>query len=194
MDFTKPKDEAFTGLEAAIVLIAFVVVAAVFAYVILGAGFLTTQKSQETVHTGISQATSAVQQSGQTSIQANTAGDGVSQISFFLQPAASGTGADMGTVGYTVSTSKKMTTFSSNEVTYTWVKEVAGSGGNHGAHSGVLNPKEMVLVTIPISFTATEMGLSDKFTVEVKPGLGSPVTIVGTVPGAMNANNWYDVY
>ena len=31
--------DAFTGLEAAIVLIAFVVVAAMFAYVILGAGF-----------------------------------------------------------------------------------------------------------------------------------------------------------
>ena len=32
------KDEGFTGLEAAIVLIAFVVVAAVFSYVVLGAG------------------------------------------------------------------------------------------------------------------------------------------------------------
>ncbi len=42
-------EEAFTGLEAAIVLIAFVVVAAVFSYVILGAGFFTTQKSHEVV-------------------------------------------------------------------------------------------------------------------------------------------------
>ena len=32
------KVEAFTGLEAAIVLIAFVVVAAVFSYVVLGQG------------------------------------------------------------------------------------------------------------------------------------------------------------
>ncbi len=38
--FTK-NDAAFTGLEAAIVLIAFVVVAAVFSYVMLGAGFFT---------------------------------------------------------------------------------------------------------------------------------------------------------
>ena len=35
-------DKAFTGLEAAIVLTAFVVVAAVFSYVVLGAGFFTT--------------------------------------------------------------------------------------------------------------------------------------------------------
>ena len=36
----------FTGLEAAIVLIAFVVVAAVFSYVVLGPSLSTTQESQ----------------------------------------------------------------------------------------------------------------------------------------------------
>ena len=54
----------FTGLEAAIVLIAFVVVASVFAYVILGAGFLTTQKSQEVVHSSVQGASSSVQSCG----------------------------------------------------------------------------------------------------------------------------------
>ena len=42
-------DDGFTGLEAAIVLIAFVVVAAVFSYVVLGAGFFTTQKAGDGV-------------------------------------------------------------------------------------------------------------------------------------------------
>lgn len=50
---------AFTGLEAAIVLTAFVVVAAVFSYVVLNAGFFTTQKSKEVVHAGVEQATSS---------------------------------------------------------------------------------------------------------------------------------------
>jgi archaeal flagellin FlaB len=58
-------DEAFTGLEAAIVLIAFIVVAAVFAYVVLGAGFFTTQKTQETVYKGVEQASSNIQMVGQ---------------------------------------------------------------------------------------------------------------------------------
>lgn len=194
MNLPEPSEDAFTGLEAAIVLIAFVVVAAVFAYVVLGAGFLTTQKSQETVHTGISQATSTVQQSGVTSIQADAAASGVSQISFFLQLAASGTGADMGAFGYTVSTTKKMVTFSSNDVTYTWVKENSGGGSNHGAHTGFLNPKEMVLVTIPVDFDSTEMTYNDKFIVEVKPPVGAPIPLSGTVPGAMSALNWYDVF
>lgn len=55
---------AFTGLEAAIVLTAFVVVAAVFSYVMLNAGFFTTQKSKEVIHTGVEQATSSAQLTG----------------------------------------------------------------------------------------------------------------------------------
>jgi len=54
------KDIAFSGLEAAIVLIAFVVVAAVFSYVMLGAGFFATQKSQEVTYSGIKQTTSNI--------------------------------------------------------------------------------------------------------------------------------------
>ena len=65
MRHIKSDDSGFTGLEAAIVLIAFVVVAAVFSYVVLGAGFFTTQKSQETVYKGVEQATSNIQMIGQ---------------------------------------------------------------------------------------------------------------------------------
>jgi len=59
------KEVAFSGLEAAIVLIAFVVVAAVFSYVMLGAGFFATQKSQEVTYSGIKQATSNLVLDGQ---------------------------------------------------------------------------------------------------------------------------------
>jgi len=59
------KDNAFTGLEAAIVLIAFVVVAAVFSYVLLGAGFFATQKAQEVTYAGIQQTTSNMMLIGQ---------------------------------------------------------------------------------------------------------------------------------
>ena len=45
MKLLKLQENGFTGLEAAIVLIAFVVVAAVFSYVVLGAGFYTTQSA-----------------------------------------------------------------------------------------------------------------------------------------------------
>jgi len=57
----KSDENGFTGLEAAIVLIAFIVVAAVFSYVVLGAGFFTVQTAQATVHTGVTQASSSIE-------------------------------------------------------------------------------------------------------------------------------------
>jgi len=192
MNFKNNHEYAFTGLEAAIVLIAFVVVAAVFAYVILGSGFLTSQKAEETVRTGVGQAMSTVQQSGGVSIQANAAGNGIQTIEFYLQLAASGTGAEMSAFGYTLSTSKNSTTYSADAVTYTWVKEI--SAGNHGVHAGVLAPKEMVMVSIPVPADhQSDLGYGEKFTVEVKPALGASIPVAATVPGALSGNNWYDV-
>jgi len=94
-------DKAFTGLEAAIVLIAFVVVAAVFSYVVLGAGFFTTQKSQEVVHTGVSQASSSMEIIGQVyghavSTTKNSASAAhLAYIRFTIGNTAGGTGLDV---------------------------------------------------------------------------------------------------
>ncbi|WP_332449389.1 archaellin/type IV pilin N-terminal domain-containing protein [Methanoculleus sp.] len=52
-------DAGFTGLEAAIVLIAFVIVAAVFSFVVLQSGFSSAQQGQSVVHQGVQQAGSA---------------------------------------------------------------------------------------------------------------------------------------
>ena len=56
--------KGITGLETAIILIAFVVVAAVFAYTALSAGLFSTQKSQEAVYAGLEEAQSTVELSG----------------------------------------------------------------------------------------------------------------------------------
>ena len=53
-----------TGLETAIILVAFIVVASVFAYVVLSAGIFTTKKSGETISAGIDQVTSSIEVSG----------------------------------------------------------------------------------------------------------------------------------
>lgn len=195
MNPPSPDTDAFTGLEAAIVLIAFIIVAAVFGYVVLGSGFLTTQKAQETVHAGVSQATSGVQPVGAFSVKADGTGMGVSNVTFYLQLSAAGTGVDMQAFAYTVSTSKQTQTYTSSDVIYNWVKEVPGGGSNHGYHTGFLAPKEMVLVDIDTTgFSSANMGMSDKILVEAKPSNGAPVPLSGTIPAAMNGNSWYDIY
>jgi flagellin FlaB len=52
------------GIEAAIVLIAFVVVAAALAFVALNMGFYTTQRSKEVMAQGLAQASSALEIDG----------------------------------------------------------------------------------------------------------------------------------
>ena len=46
----KKDDIGLTGVQIAATLIAFLIVAAVFSYVMLRAGFFSAQKSQELVH------------------------------------------------------------------------------------------------------------------------------------------------
>ncbi|OGO07237.1 MAG: hypothetical protein A2Y92_02500 [Chloroflexi bacterium RBG_13_57_8] len=81
-------EKGITGLETAIILIAFVVVAAVFAYTALSAGLFSTQKSQEAVYSGLKEAQStleirggviAVAASGQTGSSGN-----ISQLKFVV--------------------------------------------------------------------------------------------------------------
>ena len=63
-----------TGLETAIILIAFVVVAAVFAYTVLSAGLFSTQKSQEAVHSGLEETRSTLElRAGVTALRTVTA-------------------------------------------------------------------------------------------------------------------------
>ncbi|MCM2465840.1 archaellin/type IV pilin N-terminal domain-containing protein [Methanoculleus oceani] len=64
MSTSNSSDAGFTGLEAAIVLIAFVVVASVFAYVVLTAGILFSEESRSTVHQGIREAGSGLTVTG----------------------------------------------------------------------------------------------------------------------------------
>gem|GEM_PF-338012 len=52
------------GIESAIVMIAFVVVAAALAFVVLNAGFGTTQKSKTTISEGLQSATGAIEVAG----------------------------------------------------------------------------------------------------------------------------------
>ena len=84
--------KGITGLETAIILIAFVVVAAVFAYTVLSAGLFSTQKSQEAVYSGLKEAQSSLELRGGIIATAHSTGasGNVSQISFVVSNALGG--------------------------------------------------------------------------------------------------------
>ena len=73
--------KGITGLETAIILIAFVVVTAVFAYTVLSAGLFSTQKSQEAVYNGLQETQGTLQLLGSATGYSSLIGTGHSNCS-----------------------------------------------------------------------------------------------------------------
>ena len=94
--FFKRDEKGITGLETAIILIAFVVVAAVFAYTTLSAGLFSTQKSQEAVYAGLREARSTLEPKGGVIAVANTIGDSgtIGQVKFTVSSVLGGEPVD----------------------------------------------------------------------------------------------------
>ena len=85
-------EKGITGLETAIILIAFVVVAAVFAYTTLSAGLFSTQKAQEAVYSGLKEAQSTLELKG--AVVATSNGTYIQQISFVVSNVLGGEAID----------------------------------------------------------------------------------------------------
>ena len=179
----------FTGLEAAIVLIAFVVVAAVFSYVMLGAGFFTTQKSQEVVHTGVKQASSSVELSGDVVAQGG-ANNQLQYVKFYLQLTAGATPVDKSKIAYVLTAENNNTVTiykdSDAQVTTKWYNALESPADN------LLEPGEKLEVTIDVSALTIEP--NERFTIEIKPPVGAVLTISRKAPADIVQGKWYTLY
>ena len=183
-------DKGFTGLEAAIVLIAFVVVAAVFSYVMLGAGFFTTQKSQEVVHTGVTQASSSVELSGDVLAKDDGASH-VGTITLFLQLTSGGSSVDMDNTLIVYSDEDtaptECTIGGAHAFTITKVFNEVGSS-NH-----ILDKFETMEIAVDIS-AYSAVGANDAFQLEIKPPQGATYTIHRKAPSSISAGDVMALY
>jgi flagellin FlaB len=172
---------AFTGLEAAIVLTAFVVVAAVFSYVVLGAGFFTSDKAKEVIHTGMDQATSSIESTSSMIVTGD--GTNITSIQILLGLTAGQNPIDL-TPGMAVVAYMDKNQFVDNG---TWSSEwLTGSGD-------LIDPNEMVEITLDTSGLDSPLVADTRFTIEVKPPEGAPLILTRTAPadiiiGKMNLN------
>jgi flagellin FlaB len=203
------KDEkGFTGLEAAIVLVAFVVVAAVFSYVMLGAGFYTTQKSQEVVHTGVSQASSSVELSGDVVSVGDLTTPGsefVDTVTFFLQTTAGGSSVDMSKTLITISAPgcppKDLTLAAGTytDATSTGIAADATHFGindiynDNGGTNLLIEKGEKFEVTVNLEDAiknapaGASIGVNGEFQVEIKPPSGATYTVTRRAPPSIAA-------
>ena len=189
MKSLKRNDEGFTGLEAAIVLIAFVVVAAVFSYVVLGAGFFTTQKAQETVYQGVAQASSNIQMQGQVYGLATNPATGIDNITFTIGLAPGSPTLDLSMMKIVFSTP------TTSPVTYTWsngngstsqfgVSETLAGTTNIGIAS--LKAQNQTIITFQVSPVVPK---NTQMNFEIRPSVGASLPFTKTSPPALSNTN-----
>ena len=194
-----------TGLETAIILIAFVVVASVFAYTVLSAGIFSSQKGQEAIYSGLQQTRSTLELKGGVIAKDTGGTDGaVDQITFTVANALGGEPIDF--TAPTGSDSDGLADSGSNNVVVIsyidqdqrvddlyWTYTELGSGDG----DALLEDDEKFQITIGGATAGSAPGsLEDAlnpdltanktFTIEVKTPNGAVLTIERTTPAAID--------
>jgi len=185
MSFRKHNDEGFTGLEAAIVLIAFVVVAAVFSYVVLGAGFFTTQKAQETVYKGVEQSTANIQMIGsvyglsEDNTQINNLTFGIG-----LAPGAPSMDLTRMTIVFSTPGSATPTVF-----VYKTATTPAGQANFTAMIAGVAQPALDANEQVILAFNVSPVAANTKMNIELRPSVGAALPFTKTAPATISNTN-----
>jgi flagellin FlaB len=181
-------ERGITGLETAIILIAFVVVASVFAYTVLSAGIFSSQKGQEAVYSGLEEARASMSVKG--SMFAYGSGGNVTSVSFCLVNTMRGQAIDLTPAGGNGTTSNvtimSFTDSSQHVADLAWSTTFVGD--NNG--DALLENEEQVIVTVDFTDSdapVTGLGVYDSFVIEVKPVTGASIALERTLPGRIDA-------
>jgi len=180
-------ERGITGLETAIILIAFVVVASVFAYTVLSAGIFSSQKGQEAVYAGLSEARATMEIKGSMFAHGNgTAGNmTVDAVSFTLTNAMKGQAIDLtpNEGGNESVTIISYTDKNQHESNLTW--GVTFIGKNNG--DNLLEQDEQAVITVDLTGLDASPTTYDIFTIEVKPVTGASLILNRTLPARIDA-------
>ena len=185
----KLKDETgITGLETAIILIAFVMVASVLAYVVLSAGLFASQKAKEAVYAGLQETRSTVDVKG--NILAETSNGTVNKVFFTVALISGGQAIDF----TDTSAGKNMVNIAYHDDYQTfpsvnWTLQKLQSLNN----DNMLDKNELFLISIDLSVVNDNATDDQKlkayhtFVLELKPPSGPVLILERTVPPKTNA-------
>jgi flagellin FlaB len=202
--------KGIVGVEAAIVLIAFLIIAAALSYVVINMGFYTTQKTKETMQTGLDESLTALQLDGVVTAKTNKTS---SHILYLLVPVklSAGRGAvDLGNTSVVVSVYLPNATLmniyqgaeSTNKTTWDELEEALGLG-NYTAkfaiyndnNNTVLESNEKAFLMIRLNSSDANGMLADYQTIkiEVRTAKGAALTVVRTAPGGLREDSFVDL-
>lgn len=207
------EQRGITGLETAIILIAFVVVASVFAYTVLSAGIFSSEKGKEAIHSGIQEVRSSMELRGNvTGYKATISGqsDSVGKLELIIANTLDGTAMNI-TAPYTISG----TTISANTgatpvinisyqdknqylTTTAWTSAFVGKSNS----DWLLDADEKAVISVylldyqagvwataaaPFISSASNLVTTYKdFTVEIRPPVGASMVLSRTTPAKID--------
>lgn len=174
------EEEGITGLETAIILIAFVVVAAVFAFVVLSTGLFASERGRESVYAGLAKTRGTITLSSGVIARANAGLTQLDSIEFDLVLAASGDAVNLdpaATANRTVITyidANNVVT----DVAYT-TTVIVGDADN------LLEPGELLRLTVDFTAAGIAITTNQVFVLEIKPPTGSYMVVQRMTPPAL---------
>jgi flagellin FlaB len=182
------RDESgITGLETAIILIAFVIVASVFAFVVLSTGLFSAERGKQTVLAGLEKASGNVELRGNvilTDLSDGAISDAEADtIEFNLSLAAGGRPVNLDP------------TAENNALVINYI-DINGRVGNvtftpdeiKGNDNDLLEVGELASIVIDLSdVTGAAVEPNGTFTLEVIPASGGTLLIERTIPPAIAA-------
>ena len=186
-------EAGITGLETAIIMIAFVVVASVFAYTVLSAGIFSAEKGKDAIYSALGNARASMALSG--SVTASASGSQVNELIFTVAMVLGGEPLNLTTT--TDSDGDGVLSDETNPshelvITYldktqrledlTWTKSQIGQGDGDDLMEG----SEKFTITVKVTGLTNKLGADDRFTLEIKPSKGSTLMIQRTIPPSID--------
>lgn len=191
-------ERGVTALETAIILIAFVVVAAVFAFTILSTGNFLTERSKEAALSGLGQVQGSMELKGGIVVNAQATGPNgtIADVVFSVSNVAGGQPIDFtstvtdatyirdtyNATGQQVVQIEYRDERQRQEITNWAVRKLGYNDGDN-----LLEERELFEITVPLTALTTTLGPNTTFVVEVKPPVGSPLRVQRLTPANIDS-------
>jgi len=203
-NFAKQK-RAIVGLEAAIILIAFVIIAAVFSFMVVNQGLFATEQGKTVIQQGLQQASTPLSVDGTTFVK--TATDGANVTGILIPLKTFGTKYVSMNENTTIVTLKIGSNAWSNvysgvnassigETFNTMLTDVTDDQGRlyiqNSNGDQALDSSEKGYLVINLSPDNAAL-VRSQVTIEVRLEKTAPLTIEFTIPESMPANAWVNV-
>ena len=185
---TIKNQQGITGLETAIILIAFVIVASVFAYVVLSSGLFSTQKAKEAVHAGLQETGSTIELKG--NVLGRMENSVLTEVYFTIGTPPGGDSIDFTD---TSSNSSNVVIISYSDKyqvfpTVNWTMQKL----NTTTTDNLLDDNELFQITVDLSCVSANATDEQKpgpyhtFQLEIKPPVGAILNIERTIPNRVD--------